>query len=147
VFIATGGGNAALQNGQMPHDYLQQFADEVALAQTQRAQEYLKVWVTGQRYLWTFSEESVALLSLVVLLPEGPRSVMCVSTKDELCDLFGNLQHHMELCIRWGIEASVGTTERKEPGSEPAHTKTSGRHSDQGPGQVLKRQPNRKAVH
>ena len=120
VFVAVGGGEAALQNGHMPDHYIQRFADEVALAQTQRAQEYLKVWQTGQRYLWTFPEESVALLSLVVMHLESPRTVLCVCTSDELCDSSSNLRHHVELCIRIAIEVGLGTTELNEPVSKGA---------------------------
>jgi hypothetical protein len=91
-------------------DYLMEFAQEVALGETDRAREYLRMYPSGQRFLWTFPDDDIVLLSLVALLPIGPRPVMWIGQRDAVCDEHGNLLHHGELCARWTIETSVGTS-------------------------------------
>lgn len=110
IFISNDGGQAMLAKHVDPHHYLQNFAEEVTRGVSLRAQQYLKAYRVGQRFLWTFAGEDVAFLSLVVLLPIGPRTVMCISTKDSFCDEEGDLKHHTETVIRWGIESQVGTS-------------------------------------
>ena len=110
IFITASGGNAMQAKGVELGYYLQNYAEEVARGKSRRAQQYLEAYRVGQRILWTFAGEDIAFLSLVVLLPEGPRSVMRISTKDSFCDEDGDLEHHTETVTRWGIETSVGTS-------------------------------------
>ena len=110
IFITDNGGDAMLATGLQTHHFLKNFAEEVARGKSKRVQQYLEAYRVGQRILWTFAGEDIAFLSLVVLLPEGPRSVMCISTKDSFCDEDGDLEHHTETVTRWGIETSVGTS-------------------------------------
>ena len=90
--------------------YLMEFAQEVALGESERAKEYLRVYPTGQRFLWTFPDDDIVLLSLVALLRIGPRPVMWIGQCDAICDEQGDLLHHGELCARWMIETSAGTS-------------------------------------
>ena len=78
--------------------------------QSDRAQQYLKALRAGQRFVWAFADDEVALLSLVVLLPIGPRTVMCIVTKDRLFDADGNLEYLAEFTTRGAIEMGVGTS-------------------------------------
>lgn len=110
VFIDKSSGDAMAVKGVYPEHYLQNFADEVARATSQRAKQYIEAYPVGQRFLWTFTGEDIVLLSLVVLLPIGPRTVMCTSTRENLCDENGQLKHHTETVIRWAIEQKVGTS-------------------------------------
>lgn len=110
IFITDSGGNAMQAKGVQPGYYLQLFAKEVARGKSKRSQQYLEAYRVGQRILWTFAGEDIAFLSLVALLPEGPRSVMCISTKDCFCDDAGDLEHHTETVARWAIESQVGTS-------------------------------------
>ena len=103
-----------LKKGLSRGHYLQLFAKEVAAAQTLRALEYLKAYPTGQRYLWTFPQVDFVLLSLVVLLPVGPRPVIWICNRSDIHDAKGQFLHHAELCIRWIIESSVGTSTHPE---------------------------------
>lgn len=95
-------------------EYLLQFAQEVAECASRRSRRYLQSYRTGQRFLWTFPADEIVLLSLVALLPEGPRTVMWVGHGSAVCDEYGNLLHHAELCARWTIEVSVGTSTHPE---------------------------------
>jgi hypothetical protein len=109
IFITASGAEAMATKNAMPFHYLQKFVEEVALRKSRRSKQYLQAYEVGQRFLWDFADEQIVLLSLVVLLPIGPRTVMSVGTKSELLDPDGKLEHHTELIIRWGIEAHVGT--------------------------------------
>jgi hypothetical protein len=110
VFISEQAGKVMQAKHLQPFDYLQRFVKEVALRKTPRAIEYLKAYPIGQRFLWTFADDSVALFSLVVLLPEGPRTVMSLLIKEDILDDDDELLHYAELCYRWNIEAVVGTS-------------------------------------
>lgn len=90
--------------------YLTVFAKEVAAGESERASQYLKAYPFGQRFLWTFPDDEFVLLSLVALLPEGPRPVMWLGHGNSICDAQGNLLHHAELITRWSIETMVGTS-------------------------------------
>jgi hypothetical protein len=94
---------------QTANHYLQRLAKEVA-AKTERATQYLRAYPTGERFLWKFDSEDVVLLSLVVLLPIGPRPVVWIGKPDGLLDTNGNSLNHAELCTLWSIERSVGTS-------------------------------------
>ena len=109
VFISDLAGQAMITKAVNPSHLLQKFAQEVALEHSHRAKQYLEAQAAGQRFLWTFADESVALLSLVVFFPTGPRTVMAVDTRDALCDAEGGLRYLTELSIRCGIEFHVST--------------------------------------
>ena len=109
IFIADGGGKAMMAKSAMPFDYLQKFAEEVALRKSHRSKQYLQAYEVGQRFLWDFPDEQVELLSLVVMLPIGPRTVMCIGAKGDFCGPDGRLEHHTELITRWNIELGEGT--------------------------------------
>lgn len=91
-------------------EYLSVFAKEVAAGESERASQYLKAYPVGQRFLWTFPGDDFVLLSLVALLPEGPRPVMWLGHGNAICDAQGDLLHHAELVTRWSIETIVGTS-------------------------------------
>ena len=110
IFISDSGGKAMMMKALAPFDYLQKFAEEVALEHSDRAQQYLKALRAGQRFVWTFADDDVALLSLVVLLPIGPRTVMCISTKKGFVDAGGGLDYLAEFTTRGAIEMQVGTS-------------------------------------
>jgi hypothetical protein len=110
VFVPEVYHKALRDKNKSADDYLMEFAQEVALGESERAREYLRVYPIGQRYLWAFPDDDFVLLSLVALLPIGPRSVMWIGLRDAICDGQGDLLHHGELCARWTIETSVGTS-------------------------------------
>ena len=109
VFISDLAGQAMTTKVVTPAHLLQQFAEEVALEQSDRAKQYLRAYSVGQRFLWTFADDDVAFLSLVVFYPTGPRTVMAVDTKDALCDAEGSLRYLTEFFVRCGIEFHVST--------------------------------------
>ena len=110
LFITELADDAMQAKGVLPSYYLQHFANEVARGKSKRSQQYLAAYRVGQRILWTFPGEDIAFLSLVVLLPEGPRSVMCISTKECFCVDGSNLDYQTETVTRWAIESQVGTS-------------------------------------
>ena len=59
--------------------------------------------------MWDFADEQVELLSLVVMLPVGPRTVICIGAKDDFRGPDGRLEHHTELITPSGNELGEGT--------------------------------------